>query len=148
MRMLKRMRWMIAPVLICVAIILLMKTVLLLGYVPSASMEPTIPAESWILGLRLRGELETGAAVIFNRNGKLLVKRIAAVSGDTVYIDDNTHEVAVNSEPDKYTRALAVPVGCYLLLGDNADESIDARYWAEPFVREKDIMAALLWPEG
>ncbi|MDR1537196.1 MAG: S26 family signal peptidase [Clostridiales bacterium] len=39
--------------------------------------------------------------------------------------------------------ALTVPVGCYFMAGDNRENSIDSRYWDEPFVPRERIMARL-----
>lgn len=36
---------------------------------------------------------------------------------------------------------LLSPEGCYYALGDNAENSLDFRYWEEPFVKEKEILA-------
>ena len=30
---------------------------------------------------------------------------------------------------------------CYYVLGDNAENSLDSRYWEEPFVKEDEIVA-------
>ena len=30
-----------------------------------------------------------------------------------------------------------VPDGCYYLLGDNAEHSMDSRYWENPFVKKE-----------
>ena len=79
MKWMKRIRFLLGPALICLVVCILLKTVLFLGYVPSASMEPTIASGSYILGTRLFGELERGDVVIFFQNGRCLVKRIAAV---------------------------------------------------------------------
>ncbi|WP_418461796.1 S26 family signal peptidase [Frisingicoccus sp.] len=38
---------------------------------------------------------------------------------------------------------LLVPEGCYYVLGDNAGNSLDSRYWEEPFVKEEEIVAKL-----
>ena len=38
-----------------------------------------------------------------------------------------------------------VPEGCYLMLGDNRNYSADARYWPDPYVPEKKILAKVLF---
>ena len=116
------------PVFCAILVLVLFRFVFYLGYVPTASMEPTIHQGSLILGLRQFGELHTGDVVIFRRDGRTLVKRIAAGPGET-YI--------LNGSP------VTVPDGCYLLLGDNAADSYDARYWEYPFVSGTDIIAVL-----
>ncbi len=39
---------------------------------------------------------------------------------------------------------LLAPEGCYYVLGDNAENSLDTWYWEEPFVKEEDIEAKYL----
>lgn len=124
----KRILPILIPILCALLVLVLFRFVFYLGYVPSASMEPTIHKGSLILGLRQFGELKTGDIVIFRHDGRTLVKRIAACTGET-YI--------LNGSP------VTVPAAQYLLLGDNAADSYDARYWEDPFVPEKDIIAIL-----
>lgn len=119
------------PVLCAVAVILLLRFFFLFGYVPTESMEPTLEKGSYILGVRIFGELQTGDIVIFEHEGRLLVKRIAACSGETI---------------ERNGRLLTVPENCFYLLGDNAANSYDSRFWADPYVRRENIGAKLILP--
>lgn len=121
-------QWLFPAIMMLLTFVLL-KCVLLIGYVPTASMEPTLEKGSYIVGCRFYSKLETGDIIIFSHDGNLLVKRIAAVEGDT--IEKNGH-------------SLTVPEGSYYVLGDNTDNSYDSRYWADPFVREDDVVAKLI----
>lgn len=125
----KKLLPILIPVFCAILVLILFRFVFYLGYVPTASMEPTIHKGSLILGLRQFGELHTGDIVIFRHDGRTLVKRIAASPGET-YI--------LNGSP------VTVPAGQYLLLGDNAADSYDARYWDDPFVSSSVIMAILI----
>ena len=125
------------------AILLLFQFVLFLGYVPSTSMEPTIMAGSWILGNRLYSELRRGDIVIFEREGTYLVKRIVAIPGDMVYIDDMTRSVSVNEAIPDASRVLRVPDGRYFVLGDNKTMSVDSRTWEDVYVDMGSIMALI-----
>jgi signal peptidase I len=127
----KRAKALGIPLLCGLLIFLLFRFVLIIGYVPSASMEPAIQSGSYILGLRTHGELQRGDIVVFHLEGRMLVKRIAGVPGDSVYVQ----ETEIN-----------VPDGCYYLLGDNPAESRDSRYWEDPFIHERDILARLFIP--
>lgn len=124
----KKLLPILIPVFCAVLVLVLFRFVFYLGYVPTASMEPTIHQGSLILGLRQFGELHTGDIVIFRHDGRTLVKRIAASPGESYNL---------NGSP------VTVPAGQYLLLGDNAADSYDARYWDDPFVPEKDLIAIL-----
>lgn len=140
----RRFRWTLLPAALCLAVWVLFRFVLFLGYVPSASMEPTIPAGSVILGIRIFGELERGDVVIFRHEGKTLVKRIAAGEGDRVYLDDKSGSISVNEPLPGASRVLIVPKGCFFVVGDNREESIDSRRWEDPFVTDEEICAALI----
>ena len=117
------------PLICALLALILLKTVLILGYVPSASMEPTIPANSFVLGIRLYEELKTGDVIIFRHEGKLLVKRIAATEGERVEHNGEVH---------------IVPSDCYYVLGDNAEDSLDSRFWEEPFVSREEVIGKVM----
>ena len=121
-------KWLVPAIAMLLTLILL-KCVFLIGYVPTESMEPTLERGSYIIGCRIYSSMETGDIIIFRHDGKLLVKRIVAVGGDTV---------------EKNGISMTVPEGCYYVLGDNADNSYDSRYWENPFVKEEDVVAKLI----
>jgi len=108
----------------------LLKYIFFVGYVPSESMEPTIRKDSFIFGVRNIKDLKLGDIVIFEHDGQLIVKRIAALPG---------FNILVNGEK------LTVPFGCYFMLGDNPEMSIDSRYWVNPFIPGSQIIAKVPW---
>ena len=129
--LLKKMRKWIIPVGAIVITFILLEFVFIIGYVPTESMEPTFKKGNYIIGIRIYSELKTGDIIIFHHDGKLLVKRIAATRGEVI---------------ERSCVSLTVPEGCYYVLGDNVDNSYDSRYWEDPFVREKDVIAKLFYP--
>lgn len=114
------------PVIAALLVLVMFRTVFILGYVPTNSMKPTLEAGSLILGVRIKGSFEVGDVVIFCRGGNLFVKRIAAVGGNVVMHN------GIN---------MSVPEGSYYMLGDNADDSYDSRYWDDPFVPVTTVVA-------
>lgn len=129
--LLKKIRPFIIPIVVTLVVLVLFHSIFMLGYVPTESMEPTLETGSLILGLRIFDELETGDIIIFRRDGSYLVKRIAACAGDTI---------------DHQNSIVTVPDNCYYVLGDNAENSHDSRYWADPYVSHEDVIAKLLMP--
>ena len=114
------------PLYIAFTVIVLFRCVLFIGYVSTASMEPTLKTDSLFFGIRIVDSIEVGDIIVFRHDEKLLVKRVAAVGGDMIEHNGQT---------------LAVPKNHFYVLGDNTGHSYDSRYWAEPFVKSKDIVA-------
>lgn len=130
------------PIAVTLLTYVIFRTLLFWGYVPSASMEPTLAAGSCILGTRVVGELKTGDIIVFRHNGQLLVKRIAASPGEQIGPNDLA---CMSSEAQSMgtESPITVPDGCYFVLGDNRTDSLDSRHWSDPFVRESDVIAKI-----
>ena len=141
-RIRKRVRTWLMPVCLTLLVFLLLRCVLLIGYVPSASMEPTLKENSFIIGTRIFSDLSVGDIVVFRHNGVLMVKRIAAGPGDVIDLSQISFMENL-VPPDRGWECITVPPGCYYLLGDNQSDSLDSRYWDEPFVASADIVAKL-----
>lgn len=141
-RIWKRVRTWLVPVCLTLLVFLLLRCVLLIGYVPSASMEPTLKENSFIIGTRIFSDLSVGDIVVFRHNGVLMVKRIAAGPGDVIDLSQISFMENL-VPPDRGWECITVPDGHYYLLGDNQSDSLDSRYWDEPFVASADIVAKL-----
>ena len=131
------------PLVLTLLIYIMLRSVFLIGYVPSASMEPTLHEGSFILGLRLYSEPKVGDIIIFEKDGVLLVKRIAACPGYPVDLSQLEYMTSIPIPVQEET-VLTVPEGCYFVLGDNAQNSWDSRYWEQPFVSGQQIVAKLI----
>lgn len=114
-----------------------------------------------MIGSRLAYRTEkpkTGDIVFFYNpdiSSHLLIKRIMAGPGQTFEIRDGTVYVDGTALAEDYTRGqtegvfekIRVPAGCYLVLGDNRQRSLDSRFWEDPFVKEENIVAraSFIW---
>ena len=144
-------------VIILAAVFLVFRFVLQVAWVPSGSMETTIPTKCALIGYRLPFTVsdpipERGDIVTFwsDELGKVLVKRTIGLPGDEVSFADGY--VYINGEKleEEYLPArgitecdktFVVPDGCVFFLGDNRTGSLDARFWADPFVEAAELQA-------
>ena len=144
-------------ILILAAVFLVFRFVLQVAWVPSGSMETTIPTKCALIGWRLPYTVsdpvpERGDIVTFwsDELGKVLVKRTIGLPGDEVSFSDGY--VYINGEKleEEYLPArgitedsetYVVPEGCVFFLGDNRTGSLDARFWSDPYVTVDEIQA-------
>lgn len=131
--------------------------------VPTGSMENTIMSKSRVIGSRLSylaSDPERGDVVIFHfpddPTGKTyFVKRVIGLPGETVtiidgkvYIDGSETPLDEPYLPEPMEGSYGpytVPEGCYFMLGDNRNNSMDARFWDNKFVEKDKIIAKVLF---
>lgn len=139
-KFIKKNKWYIFFWTFCISFYLLFTQVLLLGVVSSESMLPTYEVNDITISLKIidTDSLKVGDVITFehpDRSGKpeVMIKRIAAVSGDTVKIGDE--EITLKD-------------GEFYVLGDNTQNSWDSRYWDEPFIKAEDIKGKVIVCKG
>ena len=124
--------------------------ILMLMYVPSESMAPTLASGDCLIGSRIVSDLQRGEIVVFQSGDALMIKRVIGLPGETVriakngalYIDEDLlDEPYVVHQREGQEQTFQVPAGCFLLLGDNRQHSYDARYWDDPYVPQNKIVA-------
>ena len=148
--------WVEVIVFAVVLALVIDNTIIINATIPSGSMEKTIMTGDRVLGLRFSywfKDPQRGDIVVFKypidealgKNTKF-IKRIIGLPGETVtiskgavYIDgEKLEEDYINGtwveENDGYT--FQVPDDHYLMLGDNRNNSSDARYWPYIAMRE------------
>ncbi|HUU70676.1 MAG TPA: signal peptidase I [Planctomycetota bacterium] len=139
-------------------------------YIPSSSMEPTLKRLDRILVNKLKYRIERPQrwdVLVFKDpqdHRRNFIKRIVGLPGETLSIQDG--EIYVNGvrqeKPDPlksifYTdigrwgtlEPVHIPDGCYFVLGDNSERSLDSRLWKGPFVTEAEIVGeavTVIWP--
>lgn len=145
-----------------VVVVLVFRVILQLSWVPSGSMETTIPKKTLLISWQLPYVMgdpvpERGNIVTFwsDELDKLLVKRVIGLPGDTVsfsggyvyingqrleeeYLDQQGGTISPNQS------SFTVPEGCLFFLGDNRSGSNDARYWQESYIPVKNVRARVL----
>ena len=124
------------------------------------SMYPTLKHGEITFYTRMHRTYQRGDIVIVKRpNGKLYVKRVVAVAGDTVKIKNNGLYVNDKKQPGdslyaEKTQAmkgeveypLTIREGEYFVLGDNRENSEDSRVFGA--VSKGDIKGKVLYHAG
>ena len=146
--------WILPFGLEILALLLIVQFIFFIAIVPSGSMEPTIQERSALFTLRVHDleKLERGDVIVFEAEtpelaGTTLIKRLIGLPGDHVEIDENG-AMTINGEVQSedyvvYQYAIPsvfdVPEGYYLFMGDNRANSLDSRYWSDPYVSAESI---------
>lgn len=129
--------------IIAAAVVFLLFSIIAgVAVVQGDSMDPGLSNGSIVLFDRLGNTYQRDDIVIFQPAGKkqLLIKRVVAIAGDKIDIDDKTGTVLVNGNIPKklvgdktYTKdsgikyPLTVPENCVFVLGDNREVALDSR---------------------
>ena len=148
-------------VLTATAVYLLFGVVCGVGFVKGESMEPALFSGDIVLFFRLRSHYAVGDIVLVRTDGSY-IKRVAALPGQTVDIDNQTHRLLIDGAPaeDDYARGDTFrKIGCslpltlgedeYFVLGDSRENSVDSRNFGA--VRKEQLcwqIIALLRIEG
>lgn len=138
----KRVKSWCIPVGLTLFFYVVLRFVIFIGYVPTESMEPTLPRGSVIIGTRIFNEPQVGDIIVFEKDGVLLVKRVAAVPGDVVELAKLTY-MDYFLIPEHECMVSTVPTNCYFVLGDNVQNSWDSRYWENPYVNIDQLVAII-----
>lgn len=150
--------WVITIALAVVAALFIKNYIIINANIPSGSMENTIMTGDRLFGYRLayNGKSpERGDIIIFkfpDDETENYVKRIIGLPGETVFIDDAQIFINGSETPleEDYLKedwitgtgpySFEVPENSYLVLGDNRNNSLDARYWDNTFVTKDKIL--------
>ena len=141
-------------------IVVLFKVIFQLSWVPSGSMETTIPEDTLLISWQLpymvsdptpqRGDIVTFWS---DELGKLLVKRVVGLPGDEITFQDRYTYINGEMLDESYlprqgitqcSASFLVPEGCVFVMGDNRTGSNDARFWKQPYISVDNIRAKVM----
>ena len=155
--------WLITILLAVLAALVIKNFIIINENIPSGSIENKIMEGDRIFGFRLAYHDKApkrGDIVIFkypDDEEENYIKRVIGLPGETVLIRDA--KVYINGSPvpleedylkEEWTVATGpytfqVPENSYLVLGDNRNNSQDARYWDNTYVREDKILGKAIF---
>ena len=117
------------------------------------SMKPNLTEGDIVVSVK-SSSLETGDVIAFYYNNRVLVKRVIATGGESVYIDA-AGNVSVNGTllDEPYLADLdypyVVPAGTYFVLGDHREISVDSRSSLVGCVEQSEVVGKIIfrvWP--
>lgn len=152
---------MVALAAVFAGAVLLSMLVLPLYRIYGDSMTPTLEEGDVVMAYKM-GEFKSGDLVVFSYNNKTLVKRVIAVPGDWVDIDDSGN-VSVNGQvlDESYLHGekslgqtdiqfpYQVPEGKCFVLGDHRSVSVDSRLSQMGAIPGEQIVGKVvfrIWP--
>ena len=144
-------------IILGVVVFCVFKIIVLNGFIPSESMEPTLLTDNFVIANRLAYSLDSprrGDIVVINslEYNELLVKRVIGLPGDVielkddkVYInncllDESAYVVGLTKVLVKNNNKFEVPKNSVFVMGDNREHSADSRYWQNPYISFDDII--------
>lgn len=153
--------WISAMVIAMLVLMVVFTFFLRVVGVEGTSMQPNLETDDRLLLWCFSDDYQPEDIVVINRyTAKPLVKRVIAVGGDTVRIDEEGH-VFVNDQriTEPYARGLtvqrdttekvAIPEGYLFVMGDNRVVSLDSRSSEVGLISVKDVVGKTLlriWP--
>lgn len=124
-------------------------------HVPSESMQPTlnINEDFFVLPIKAKSNnMSYGVYGFYSKEKNInMVKRLIGLPNDHIEFKEGIlyRNGSLVKEPyvlyeDIFSCTFDVPADKYLFLGDNRSNSLDARYWKEPYIDATDIKCKII----
>ena len=146
---------------ICLIVVIIFVYVIFnISFVTSGSMEPTIKERELTITNRLAYTVKDPGRgdIVICRAGdqnEFMLKRIIGLPNDEIsFVDGYVFINGVICDESAYlksdvetncTESFTVPEGCYFLLGDNRENSIDSRHWNNTFVKRENLIGKIIF---
>ena len=157
----KLLRSTICALVVVAAVSVLIATLLLpVLEIYGTSMKPNLTEGDIVVSVKAPA-FERGDVIAFYYNNRVLVKRVIATGGESVYIDRDGN-VSVNgtvldepylTEKDAGTSDLSypytVPAGTYFVMGDHRESSVDSRNSLVGCIEQSETVGKIVfrvWP--
>ncbi|MCC8030031.1 MAG: signal peptidase I [Lachnospiraceae bacterium] len=146
--------WIRMFVIVVVVVFVLTRFIIINATIPSGSMETTIMTGDRLIGFRFSywfDEPQRGDIILFSYpvdESQTYIKRVIGLPGETVeirdgkiYIDGSDTPLEEDYLPEEWYWEndgyyFEVPEDCYFVLGDNRNNSLDGRFWAEQALKD------------
>lgn len=148
------------PYIILITVIIIINKIFIFNTtIPSSSMESTLNIGDCLIGNRMAYSFknpERGDIITFKApddDSLIYVKRVIGIAGDIVRIDNgkvyrngellNEDYIKDPMKEDEFSEIFEVPEGCVFVMGDNRNNSFDARFWNNHYVSTDKIISKL-----
>ena len=167
------MKALIKDIIIAVLIVLVITAIIKPTIVRESSMEPTLYDGNYVLVNKMAykfGKVERGDIIVFHsgmkaeegagdsEGNKLLIKRIIAIPGDTIKIENGDVYLNGKVQHESFVEdggtwgdveTMTIPEGKLFVMGDHRSVSIDSRSEMVGLVDQKSLVGEAfirLWP--
>ena len=136
--------------IVAIVVVVMFNWVIMFNYIPSGSMESTLMTDDVVIASRYDvGKVEDIRRydiIVFippDDLDTLYIKRVIGLPGETIEVKDGQVYADGVRLDDSFTNGpqnptgdgvYVVPEGCFFMMGDNRNKSLDSRFWDQKYV--------------